>query len=150
MSFVLLLLLILSFFALKVCSISWAPLWTSARILKFTSNTFRPRAKQAKSKRWRESAEKAIATTPNVWRTSSRSVQKTVICKINLWFFRLSTFYCVFFSLTGSQAYRPAAVNHRVWPLWFRPRSGPVPVPQQPTEIHWDLCAEGTLIHPEE
>lgn len=52
-----------------------------------------------------------------------------------------------FFSSTGSQANWPAALNHRLWPLWFCSWSGSVPLSQQPAEIHWDLRAEGTVLH---
>lgn len=52
------------------------------------------------------------------------------------------------FSSTGGQADWPATSNHCVWPLWFCPWPGPVPLPQQPAKIHWDLRSEGTLLHP--
>lgn len=57
---------------LQVCSTSWAPLWTSARIQRFTSNTSRLPVKLVKSKKWRESVERATVTILSVWRTSSR------------------------------------------------------------------------------
>lgn len=54
------------------CFTFWARLWTSARTLKFTSNTFRLLVRRVRSKRWSESVEKATAMTPSVSKTSSR------------------------------------------------------------------------------
>lgn len=50
---------------------------------------------------------------------------------------------CVCVCRTGSQTHRPAAAHHRLRPLWLRPRPGPLPVPQQPAEVHRDLRSEG-------
>lgn len=50
----------------------------------------------------------------------------------------------------GGQTDRPAASHHSVWPLWLCPRPGALPVPQQPAEVHWDLCPEGEWPEEEE
>ena len=45
----------------------------------------------------------------------------------------------------GSQADRPTAADHRLWPLWLCARPCALPVSQQPAEVHWDLRTEGML-----
>lgn len=56
----------------QVCFTSWAPSWTLARILRFTSSTSKLPARQARSRRSRGFAERATATTLSVLRTFSR------------------------------------------------------------------------------
>ncbi len=60
---------------MQVCSTSLARLWTSARTQRCISNTSRPHARRAKSKKWSGSVGKATAMTLNMSRTFSRYCQ---------------------------------------------------------------------------
>ncbi len=60
---------------MQVCSTSLARSWTSARTQRCISNTSRPHARRAKSKKWSGSVGKATAMTLNMSRTFSRYCQ---------------------------------------------------------------------------
>ena len=46
---------------------------------------------------------------------------------------------------TGGQTDWSASSHHCIWPFRFCSRPCALPLSQQPAEVHWDLCAEGTL-----
>lgn len=128
----------------KVCFTSLDQLWISVRNLMFTLSTSKLPAKQVRSRKWRESAERATAMTQRELKTSSRWKE------VQIWCFSVEVFqnmthlmhFPIIFSFVGGQAYRSASSDHCMWSLWLCSWLGAQSVPQQSPEIHWNLRAK--------
>lgn len=56
-----------------------------------------------------------------------------------------SCYKLVIFVCVGGQVDRSATPDHRVWPVWLCAWPSALPLPQQPSKVHWDLRAEGKM-----
>lgn len=127
----------------KVCFTSLDRLWISVRSLMFTLSTSKLPAKLVRSRKWRESAERATAMIQRELKTSSRWKEGQLWCFSEVFHdMTHSTHFPIIFSFVGGQANRSASSDHCVWSLWLCSWLGPLSVPQQSPEIHWNLRAK--------